>query len=341
MMKCRSEAFRAYAAAVNFGCWPTPYICKKWCHWLVFSSLVVTWKAEAKQTRLHAIVAIFCKHIICVKRVPGPVSVWHWCLPGIRHNGVHQFLHCNSLRTNAPCDRLHWGSRKIEFGVCGIPSCRWHRVHTTHRPLVLRTWHDKAIQWYSYTPWYEQKSKPASRLELNRHVDAKAASNCGLIRSILLAIRKPRHHSINADCLWTQCIHCIFVCIICPPGQGRRSWHVMSNQQFNVPECVRLHKRSTAHENSSIIARWILEAIHYSFSTTVTESTNGCRSCPRSTGSNSGIFHTSSNLWTLGLFHAEGTCHNTSHIFTLFKIKNLFIHNFCWLRELSGTWVLI
>jgi hypothetical protein len=120
-------------------------------------------------------------------------------------------------------------------------------------------------------------------------------------------------------------VHCILVCVMCPPGQGCRSWYVMSNQKFNVPELVRLHERSTVHENSSITARWILEVIHYGlgtlvdfFSTTVTESSNGCRSCPRSTGSNSGIFHTSINLWTLGWFHWEGTWHNTSHIFTLF-----------------------
>ena len=85
--------------------------------------------------------AYHCSHWLqVIIEAPGPFSVWHWCLPGIRHNGVHQFLHRNSLRTDAPRDRLHWGSRKIEFGICGVPSCRWHRVHTTHWPLVLRTW---------------------------------------------------------------------------------------------------------------------------------------------------------------------------------------------------------
>lgn len=62
-------------------------------------------------------------------------------------------------------------------------------------------------------------------------------------------------------------VHCILVCVMCPPGQGCRSWYVMSNQKFNVPELVRLHERSTGHENSSITARWILEVSHYGLGT--------------------------------------------------------------------------
>ena len=64
-------------------------------------------------------------------------------------------------------------------------------------------------------------------------------------------------------------VHCILVCVMCPPGQGCRSWYVMSNQKFNVPELVRLHERSTVHEDSSITARWILEVIHYGLGTLV------------------------------------------------------------------------
>lgn len=83
----------------------------------------------------------------------------------------------------------------------------------------------------------------------------------------------------------------------------------------NGAQCTKIQASLLDESWRSFTTGWVHWLI---FSTTVTESSNGCRSCPRSTGSNSGIFHTSINLWTLGWFHWEGTWHNTSHIFTLF-----------------------